>query len=210
MKENWSNFIDKFNEIYQIELNKQFYSDLEHEYKTSRYYHDLNHIEHLLNYMNDFYLCLEDKLILELAIWFHDSIYNSKSKDNEINSVFYLINFLNNVPNFNLLNFKFSVPVFKMILCTRHNNTSTTRLEKIMCDIDLRDGFNEGHYMDNSINIKKEFSHLSDEEWIEGRINFLNDFLKRKRIYQTDEYYNKYEEQAKLNLNKELNYLKNL
>jgi len=206
----WCSLIKSFKNLYDVELRTNLFYDLYNEYSSeSRHYHNLTHINNLLKYSKDFDLELKDRIILELAIWFHDVVYDPKSKTNEYDSVLYLNKFLLESFNFDINKFKFRNDVSNIVLSTKHNNSASSELEKIMCDIDLRE-FAEDWYMENSFKIKKEFSFLSDKEWREGRINFIKEFLNRKRIYQTDVYYNKYEKNALNNLNAELNYLNNL
>jgi len=206
MKEQWNRLIDDFNKIYEVQLDKYYYFDIIDHYNKDRYYHNLNHIENLLKYLNDFMdLDIKDKLIIELSIWFHDVIYNPKDNNNEFYSALYFNDFIKNSGNYVVYQ-TINNMVYKIILSTKHNNSLKTRLEKIMCDIDLRE-LAEDWYIENSYKIKKEYNHLLNKEWKNGRIDFINKFLNKSRIYLTNEYYNKYEVKARINLTKEKEYL---
>ena len=49
-------------------------------------------------------------------------------------------------------------------------------------------------------NIRKEYSWVDEETFSERRTEILDRFLKRKNIYSTDFFRDKYEEQAQENL----------
>ena len=78
-----------------------------------------------------------------------------------------------------------------------------------MRDIDLA-GFGEESkiFKINSDNVRKEYSHISDEVYVPARIDILNTFLKRERIYLTDFFYNRYEKRARENIINEIKSLK--
>lgn len=56
--------------------------------------------------------------------------------------------------------------------------------------------------------IRAEYAHYPDQEYLAGRLNFLNTMLERQ-IFQTLYFRNKYENQAKENLKKEREILMN-
>lgn len=206
MKEQWNRLIYIVNKTFDIQLRDSYYDTIIGYYSLEdKYYHNLKHIQNLLKYLNDFELDFNDKLMLELSIWFHDIIYDPKSINNEFYSAIYFDDFIRNSGNFDAYHIINDI-IYNIILSTKHDNSAKTRLEKIMCDIDLRE-LAEDWYIDNSYKIKKEYSHLSNEEWKRGRIDFINKFLNKDRIYLTDEYYNLYETKARLNLTKEKEYL---
>ena len=51
--------------------------------------------------------------------------------------------------------------------------------------------------------------NLPDTIFKEERIKLLNQFLERKNIYQTEEFQEKYEAQARKNIKREINMLEN-
>ena len=48
-----------------------------------RSYHNLGHIEHCLRVLDHDRVSPNDCLEVELALWFHDAVYDSKARDNE-------------------------------------------------------------------------------------------------------------------------------
>jgi predicted metal-dependent HD superfamily phosphohydrolase len=51
---------------------------------TTRHYHTLQHIENLLNRVEA--APLQDPTVVQLAVWFHDAVYNALKSDNEARS----------------------------------------------------------------------------------------------------------------------------
>lgn len=83
-----------------------------------RFYHNLEHINYMVNYADN----PSDKLLL--AIIFHDIIYCPKSSTNEEDSVRYASNYINDTD------------VFDAILDTKTHNPKT-ELGKQLCELDL-------------------------------------------------------------------------
>ena len=51
-----------------------------------RAYHNLEHVNDCLNQLDNFESEITDKHIIEMAIWYHDIIYNPYGKNNELKS----------------------------------------------------------------------------------------------------------------------------
>ncbi|MVN75362.1 phosphohydrolase [Hymenobacter sp. HMF4947] len=58
----------------------------------SRHYHNLQHLENLLHKVAGF--PMQDAVVVELAIWFHDAVYQALSADNEAKSAEWALAFL--------------------------------------------------------------------------------------------------------------------
>ena len=79
---------------------------------------------------------------LYLSIWFHDSIFNPKSKDNEINSADFAASELQKM-NYSEKELK---TICELILCTiDHRPMKDTDLFKLFLDLDLAILGNEEH-----------------------------------------------------------------
>jgi predicted metal-dependent HD superfamily phosphohydrolase len=50
---------------------------------SDRHYHDLRHIDAMLDLMREHVVLLADPGTVEAAIWFHDAIYDTHRDDNE-------------------------------------------------------------------------------------------------------------------------------
>ena len=196
-------FVDEekwFNTIFPKIIN--YYTD------KNRYYHNIDHIKDMLNHLNkDFKENLSKKqiIILKLSIIFHDIIYDPTQKDNEKQSAEFAFEYLKDA----LVDDVTCNEVYDNILKTQYhlNVKPENHIQEILIDLDLR-GFGTDTYWINGFLFRKEFSHLTDDEWFKGRIKFLENFIDSD-IYQTELYRNKYEDKAKNYMKQELNNLKN-
>ena len=73
----------KFFKVPEQEI-ESLYDRLYFEYTSwSRYYHNLSHIFSLLKLSEQYWTELKNPFIVDLAIWFHDVVYDADKKDNE-------------------------------------------------------------------------------------------------------------------------------
>ena len=97
--------------------------------------------------------------------------------------------------------------VIRLILTTKHREADLIQRndEMYIIDVDLsilgkpREEFDEYER-----NIRKEYEWVSDEQFKENRSAILKRFIARPSIYYTDFFREKYEEQAKSNLERSL------
>jgi len=83
-------------------------------------------------------------------------------------------------------------------------------LTELLLDFDLAIlGTSKVEYDIYAEQIRREYSHYTEEEYCRGRIAVLQRFLKRERLYFTDQYYEKYEATARRNIRGEINSLEN-
>ena len=58
----------------------------------TRHYHTLQHLENLLHRLDK--VALQDRAVVELAVWFHDAVYHALKSDNEARSATEALAFL--------------------------------------------------------------------------------------------------------------------
>lgn len=174
-----------------------------------RHYHNL---EHIINMLDEFELELkagnikpENPDAIRLAIWFHDYIYDSLQKvekkkviaDNEERSAYY---YKIETEMFNLPE-GFNNLVSRMILSTKHNDTTTDNDSRIVIDLDLAIlGKSESKFISYDKKIRKEYEFVPIELYCKKRIEILQYFLNRDSIFLTTFFKHKYEERAISNI----------
>lgn len=80
---------------------------------------------------------------------------------------------------------------------------------KLCLDFDLEVlGREEAEYKMYASQIREEYGHFSELEYREGRVTVLEKFLGRERLFFTDEFYDKFEERARDNLQTEIEELR--
>ncbi|MBO0724103.1 MAG: hypothetical protein J2P52_00765 [Blastocatellia bacterium] len=136
------------------------------------------------------------------AVWFHDVIYDTRSPDNEEKSAEFAAEALARlgVPERTI------TVVREMILATKHHRGEDLSWDvKVFLDLDTSIlGAPEEIYNEYSRAIRKEYSWVPDVLYREGRTKVLSNFLRRERIYHTEEIRTKYEAQARHNIAEEI------
>lgn len=167
-----------------------------------RHYHDINHITYMLDMATCHHFKLNDEQII--AINFHDIIYdptkpagwNERASAAEVD-VF-------NKMHDNILSGA-SVEVIKSIILDTIDHHATSPDAELVLDLDLlalASGW--GMFCKNTEQIRKEYSHVSDEDFRVGRIKFIKGMLIGRKIFHTQRFINLAEHQAKDNLYREL------
>jgi predicted metal-dependent HD superfamily phosphohydrolase len=175
--------------------------------ESHRHYHNLNHIHTCLAEYDTY--CKEMNVTpsstVTTAIWWHDSIYNPYSKNNEWESATLFYDSLEPTERHWAMN----DVIREIILMTAKHTEDQTFAKlpdheyeaKLMLDLDLSSlAAPENVFHKNSDDIRKEFHFIDDTTFLQGRRAFLLAMLRRKRIFYTDYFFEKYEEKARANL----------
>ena len=200
IKEIWNILAFKL-KISKAESN-QIFQEIESRYsEPHRTYHTMIHIYQLFMLMENHPDELENHTLIELAILFHDIVYDPQQNDNEAKSAAIadkLVGpYLDAVTRHQLKLIIESTHQHKPILAASDN--------QYFLDMDLSIlGVSSRIYNGYVRKIRQEYSILPTRKFDEGRKEFLVNFLKRPRIFYTDLYYNQFEEQARSNMEQEL------
>jgi pantetheine-phosphate adenylyltransferase len=183
--------------------------------ESGRVYHTSSHLKTCLNELMLAKHLAEDSEVLETAIWFHDAIQKSNKKnslgtkfDDEGESAELAVKVLTQDMG---LGREFADKVASIILATKHNAVPQSQDAKLMADIDLAIfGRSSRIFKIYEKNIRDEFEWVPDELFVKRRKGVLEQFVDRKRIYQTDFFHDRYGRKAKINLKNSINKLSNL
>lgn len=171
-----------------------------------RHYHNLAHIEAMLVLAADYRALFGDPEAVEAAIWFHDAIYDSKAKDNEARSAALAGKKLAGRTDAGRLD-----RIGAMILATathqlpRFDDDTATRDASLFLDMDLSilgaapDAFDAYERA-----VRREYDWVEEPMWRAGRGTVLKDFIARPRIFHTEEFRQRFEPQARLNMARSL------
>ena len=173
------------------------YCDLLRRYSnTGRYYHNLDHVFHCLNQLDLASQVIPHPEAVEMALWFHDAVYVPGNADNEQKSAEL---FLHNAAACFSGDFKNKVK--NLILVTTHKDIPKDEDECFIVDIDLSSfGSDWSDFLTDTGNLRKEQPDISDQAYCQAHARFLNSLLARKRIFQTDFFYVRYEQIAIQNI----------
>jgi len=158
--------------------------------QKGRFYHGISHIFSMLSLFESVKHRIHDPTTVELAIWFHDIVYDPYASDNEEKSaqVFANSSYAHNCGE------KTTNKIIRFILATKNHhavdnneNLDSTELEdlKIFLDLDLSIlGKSRFEYSVYAHNIKREYCDV--EDFIYLRVAFLEKMKKSGKIFHTD------------------------
>ena len=166
-----------------------------------RAYHVLAHLDAMFAELDAVRSCWKAQLVvfepLEMAIWYHDAVYNTHANDNEERSA----DLFRNVAERLYLSGEFKERVIKIILATKHLAATDDLESATLCDIDLSIfGQPEAVFDEYERQIRKEYGWVPKTQFNEGRLTILRAFLNRPMVFSTSFFREKYEEMARKNL----------
>lgn len=162
-----------------------------------RFYHTLEHVSDCLRYLDTCSSIINEKREVELAIWFHDSIYNPLSGKNERRSADWAASFLSTNSATDDLKSK----IRRLIMATKHDTPPHTKDESILVDIDLAIlGTDAATYNMFEKAVRQEYQIIPIFLYRKKRAEVLSQFIERPLIYQNEPFISEREQQARVNL----------
>jgi predicted metal-dependent HD superfamily phosphohydrolase len=181
------------------EAARRVFADLVKHYNgDGRHYHVLAHVGELLDTAGEMRDLAQNYQTVQLAIWFHDVIYDPRGKENEVKSAEYGRRALQELG----LPERIINRVSELILKTvSHVSQHEDGDALILLDADLAPlGADEEVFARQSQALRREYSWVPEDEYQANRAKILGGFLARERIYQTERMYQLRERQARNNL----------
>jgi predicted metal-dependent HD superfamily phosphohydrolase len=193
--------------------NQAVWDDIARAYsEPQRCYHNAGHIVELLQifdtdwFQRSALLHLPRNLRLrgelELAIWWHDAVYQTAIQDpglsNEEASACWAYTVLMRYG----ASSNTALSVYALVLATSHTQTVIEPMAQLIVDLDLAIlGSDEYRFPLYEAEISAEYGHVFYPDYLRGRANFLEQFLQsRDYIYQTPQFRERYESQAQDNI----------
>jgi len=186
-------------------LTNELWTEIEKNYlNKKRHYHTLHHLDSLLAQLIDVKEEIQNWNTILFTLYYHDIIYNSLKSDNEEKSA--------ELAKKRMKQISVSIDTIELcknqILETKSHIKSTDSDTNYFTDADLSVlGQSWETYSLYYKNVRNEYSIYPDLVYNPGRKKVLNHFLSMDRIFKTDFFYNKFEAQAKQNLQKEIELL---
>jgi len=185
--------------------NSETFDALIKRYSEShRFYHTKEHIDACLLYLDKLGADAENLNEVELAIWFHDAVYDPFSSSNEADSATWAKEFLNqnNAPDSLISN------VDELIMATLHDAKPYSRDAALLVDIDLSTlGESAGVYDKYEKAVRKEYKRVPYFIYKSKRREILKGFLEKNSIYTTPYFLEHHEDRARENLTRAISNL---
>lgn len=201
LQRSWEQLLQTFG-IEQVKAQATFTTLADAYSSPGRIYHTLDHIQEVLEWIDRLRPYATDLPAIQLAAWFHDSIYDPHATDNEERSALYAQSFLSSlaIPSETLQ------AASQMILSTKTHWTEESQRDcQILLDADLAIlGAPVERYDAYAQAIRQEYDWVPETSYRAGRVQVLQNFLQRARIYWTAPLYADLEEQARENIRREI------
>ncbi|WP_312287125.1 HD domain-containing protein [Chryseobacterium gleum] len=203
LKNQFEQLCSRFTEDRQ--LIHSLWNEIETRYsEKSRHYHDLLHLENMFTELEDVKGNISDFTGISFSVFYHDIIYDATSKSNEEKSA---ATAEKRLAELHLSKDDISV-ISEQIIATKSHQLSDHNDTNYLLDADLSVlGKDFKTYMGYTRNIRKEYSIYPDFLYKPGRKKVLKHFLELESIFKTEYFKEKYEVQAKENIEAELRLL---
>ncbi|MEO1713359.1 MAG: hypothetical protein AAFU60_08500 [Bacteroidota bacterium] len=171
---------------------------------VGRTYHNFRHLEQMFQALQDFDVTT-DRAILAMAILYHDVIYVVHRRDNEERSAILAEQHLLEAN----IDSRIAERVGQLIRLTQKHQLGGSKdpLAPILLDTDLGIlGSPWSRYEEYIHQIRREYRIYPTVLYRRGRIQVLQHLLKVDQLYHTPDYQERFEEKARTNLVREIEY----
>ena len=180
------------------DASRETYEELIRHYgEPHRAYHNLQHLKECLHMRRYINAACPAPAEVDLALWFHDAIYDPLRSDNELRSA----QWLDDVACDSGLDDETRRRLYELVMVTRHDGAPATADEAVLVDTDLAIlGASFERFEEYDLHIRREYSFVPLPVYRQKRRQVLEGFLARGRIYTTAAYFDAFEQQARANL----------
>lgn len=174
------------------------WQDLESRYsEPHRHYHTLRHIAHCMEEFDAARAEARDPVAVELALWYHDAIYDTHERDNEERSAV----LAGRTAAAAGLPRDLAKRVGDLIRVSTHKKSAAEPDARLFADVDLAIlGRPAPEFAEYERQVREEYAWVAEPDFRAGRAKILEAFLDRFSIYMTPHFQEKYEKTARLNL----------
>lgn len=197
LAKNYSNDISIIEKLWdEIELN---YS------KKQRHYHNFSHLKNIIEELQKVREKIKDWDIILFSVYYHDIIYSIYKKDNEVKSAALAQKRLMSLS----VQSNRALQCYKQIEATKYHKISNDMDTNYLIDADLSIlGKDEITYSKYVAQVRDEYAIYPKMIYNKNRIKVLKTFLSKSKIYNTVYFFDKYEKQARRNIENEIKILK--
>ena len=203
LKETFIELLEKYTD--DKSLIEELWTEIETNYSgKKRHYHTLEHLENLFNQLESVKEELQNWETILFTLFYHDVIYKAVKSDNEEKSA--------ELAEKRMRQLAISDEMIALckaqIIATKSHIISPDPDTNYFTDADLSVlGQDWESYSAYYKNVRKEYAIYPDLLYNPGRKKVLNHFLEMESIFKTEYFHNKFEEQAKQNIQQEIELL---
>ena len=189
-------------ELGAADANSELFQRLVTCYSEShRKYHTMQHLQECFALLDRVGSFAEQPAEVELALWFHDAIYNTRKSDNEKKSA----DWARESAMAGGVSDDQATRIFELVMATRHNALPVGRDAEVMVDVDLGIlGAESARFDEYEIQVRQEYSWVPEFIYRRERRKVLQEFANRASIYSTKYFREQFESRARDNLARSL------
>ena len=190
----------------RVALARAVYDTLVRHYSaTNRFYHNLQHVAEVLVHIDRLSSYCQHHHLVALAGWLHDIVYVPGADDNEVQSANLAASLLQPLA----LDPAQLAELRRLILLTAsHRAAPGDGNGHVLLDADLAIlGAVAARYDEYAAAIRREYAHLTPEQFRRGRAQLLRQMLERDFLYYTPPMRAEREGRARHNMERELAHL---
>ena len=162
--------------------------------EPQRHYHTLQHLDECLRLFDSLRDTAEHPIEIELALWFHDAVYNVHAHDNETRSAQWAVEALGAAG----VGAERCQRIHDLIMATCHTALPASPDQALLVDIDLAIlGAPDARFADYERQIRAEYAWVPQEVYVVKRRAVLQGFLDREQIYTTPTVRHRLEQRAR-------------
>jgi len=165
--------------------------------EPQRHYHTQQHIAECLAVFDQSRDLARQPVAVELALWFHDAVYDPKLSDNEEKSADLADQCLAESNG----SAELRASVHRLVMATKNHEANGDPDAELVINIDLSIlGQSEQRFLEYETQIRKEYAWVPAQVFSNKRAEILERFLARERIFTLKWFWSRYEQQARQNL----------
>ena len=164
--------------------------------EKQRAYHTLQHLHECLVLLESIRSDLNDANAVELALWFHDAVYDPQAKDNELKSAELFAQYLAQDLSIDIVQ-----KIKRWIIATQKHEATDELDLQFLLDIDLAILAAEPQrFMEYEQQIQQEYAWVDPDIYSIKRKQVLAHFYQTEPLYQTEYFQQNFGQRAKENL----------
>jgi predicted metal-dependent HD superfamily phosphohydrolase len=197
--------IERWRQVWKrfgVSAPNEIFQDLIARYsEPHRKYHTMQHLDECFDKLQEIRAAAVHPNEIELALWFHDAIYDVKRQDNEERSA----DWARSTALATGLSISIAERVRALVMATRHDAMPNHVDEQILVDVDLSIlGAKPDRFDEYERQVREEYHWIPDLLFEAKRRRVLTQFLERSKIFSTEQFLISYEAQARTNLQRSI------
>lgn len=177
---------------------RHLYGDVLGRYsEPHRHYHTYQHLAECFAKVQDIISLAQHPAEVNVGLWFHDVIYDTQRYDNEERSADWARHTARDLG----VSAESAQRIYDLIMVTRHAAEPVGIDAKVLVDADLSIlGAEPARFLEYETQVRNEYAWVPDAIFRSTRARILKDFLSRPYLFCTAHFRERYEAQARRNL----------